>query len=77
MPRWDRENVAFKPVTYDNAPCHSCVYRDREDFGPWKGGSNATCDKYPVGRYAMFVQGKPLAILEGKQKCEFYKEDEG
>ena len=67
MPRWDDEEVVYKLLTYDNAPCHSCVYSG--GFG-----GRGCCEKYPP-TWTIGVQDKPQEILDGVKPCEFYKKE--
>lgn len=75
MPRWDNEELNWRVNTYDNAPCHSCVYRDRGDIGLVKGGAKTSCKKYPEPRYSIGTTGKPNGILQGTKPCKFYKKE--
>lgn len=69
MARWDKEELNWSVDTYPNAPCHTCAYRDKND----NGGAKVSCDKYPVPRYSIGVNGKPEEILLGTAPCEYYK----
>lgn len=72
MARWDDEELDWKINTYDDAPCHTCVYRERKYE---VGGASNSCEKYPVPRYSIGVKGKPHGILEGTEKCKYYEKE--
>lgn len=75
MARWDNEELNWEIDTSPNAPCHTCIYRDRGDFGNVKGGAKLCCEKYPVPRYSIGINGKPDGILEGTKPCKYYEKE--
>lgn len=75
MARWDNEELSLTPNVYPNAPCHTCIYRDRVDFGDVKGGAKFSCTKYPLPRYSIGIKGKPAEVLDGIAPCEYYQKE--
>ena len=71
--RWDIEETNWELNTYPNAPCHTCMHRDKENIGNVKGGAKYSCLKYPIPRYSVGCIGKPTEILKGIFPCKYYQ----
>lgn len=77
MSREYEDNAFIQPLTYPDAPCHTCIFQDGGGIGVYGKGDSVSCEKYPVPRFAFGVKGKPREILEGKQPCPFYQKEGG